>query len=529
MRTEPLTQFQEFRIITGEDWQPLVEMSFPTKLSSIWQQAKQEYLDCGQITDEMIGVFDMVLAAPGEDYVKLDVFCTVKSYLQSLERFDPNRRSPIFSSICKLLELKLTEEIYTEQKAIISLLLNKFSSELFGTIAGSYLFLNILECYPELSKTVLESLMFYFECRYEIRVVNGKMLYGNTVYPDQRGLSLFSTLMDDLYTMWVKDKAAWVKELKLVEKNRQIINAFFAEVSVLGITLTPFDSPLGEGSFSLVYDFPYTNFTKPPMMPLVLKVFKIGDLNKIEKEAVILRTLDSPWIIKMVGFYPGISRGIFLEKWGIGLDIFLAKTRRISLKMITAISLQLMSALISLKERNVVHCDLKPENILIDPVSLELRLGDLGLATFAGLFAAANHIATRWYRPPELVFAIDSHVEISSNIDSWSAGCVLTELFTRNPLFKTPAIDSSFGSSEEYRIRMQRMFNTVLLAPKYPHISQLGLLLCRAVTLDEQQTPLFHKISKVVTGLLSMDPNRRMPPLTALNILKAPDYCVKRG
>jgi mitogen-activated protein kinase 1/3 len=43
-----------------------------------------------------------------------------------------------------------------------------------------------------------------------------------------------------------------------------------------------------------------------------------------------------------------------------------------------------------------------------------------------------EYVVTRWYRAPELLLAGD---EYSTAIDMWSAGCLIAELYTRQPLF----------------------------------------------------------------------------------------------
>lgn len=44
-----------------------------------------------------------------------------------------------------------------------------------------------------------------------------------------------------------------------------------------------------------------------------------------------------------------------------------------------------------------------------------------------------KNVATRWYRPPEVLFGGQDYNE---NIDIWALGCILAELITRTPLFK---------------------------------------------------------------------------------------------
>ena len=44
-----------------------------------------------------------------------------------------------------------------------------------------------------------------------------------------------------------------------------------------------------------------------------------------------------------------------------------------------------------------------------------------------------QHVVTRWYRPPELMFAPDGRY--TNSVDMWSVGCILAELLGRRPLF----------------------------------------------------------------------------------------------
>jgi len=43
-----------------------------------------------------------------------------------------------------------------------------------------------------------------------------------------------------------------------------------------------------------------------------------------------------------------------------------------------------------------------------------------------------DYIATRWYRPPELLLGKKGYTKA---IDVWAVGCILGELLRRRPLF----------------------------------------------------------------------------------------------
>ncbi|ESO01293.1 hypothetical protein HELRODRAFT_81900 [Helobdella robusta] len=82
---------------------------------------------------------------------------------------------------------------------------------------------------------------------------------------------------------------------------------------------------------------------------------------------------------------------------------------------------------------NICHRDVKPQNLLIDPISHAVKLCDFGSAKEL-LPNEANiaYICSRYYRAPELIYGAKDY---TCQIDVWSAGCVLAELYQGHPLF----------------------------------------------------------------------------------------------
>ena len=77
--------------------------------------------------------------------------------------------------------------------------------------------------------------------------------------------------------------------------------------------------------------------------------------------------------------------------------------------------------------------DIKPENILIDDEH-RLKLCDFGFARTLPQNGEnmTDYVATRWYRPPELVLGFKQY---DGTVDVWAMACILGELLDGQPLF----------------------------------------------------------------------------------------------
>ncbi|KAG7282784.1 hypothetical protein CRUP_029992 [Coryphaenoides rupestris] len=98
---------------------------------------------------------------------------------------------------------------------------------------------------------------------------------------------------------------------------------------------------------------------------------------------------------------------------------------------------QLLRGLKYVHSANVIHRDLKPSNLLVNE-NCELKIGDFGMARGLSSHPEECHsfmteyVATRWYRPPELMLSLHHY---SLAIDLWSVGCIFAEMLGRKQLF----------------------------------------------------------------------------------------------
>jgi cyclin-dependent kinase-like len=95
---------------------------------------------------------------------------------------------------------------------------------------------------------------------------------------------------------------------------------------------------------------------------------------------------------------------------------------------------QLCKAIEWCHSREIIHRDIKPENLLISNEG-KLKLCDFGFARRIAHdthnLALTEYVATRWYRPPELLL----NCSYGKPVDIWALGTIFGELTDGQPLF----------------------------------------------------------------------------------------------
>ncbi|XWS69786.1 hypothetical protein CRYUN_Cryun04dG0208500 [Craigia yunnanensis] len=95
---------------------------------------------------------------------------------------------------------------------------------------------------------------------------------------------------------------------------------------------------------------------------------------------------------------------------------------------------QLFTALKHLKNCGVLHCDVKPDNMLVNEAKNVLKLCDFGNAMFAGKNEITPYLVSSFHRAPEIILGLP----YDHQMDMWSVGCCLYELYTGKVLFPGP-------------------------------------------------------------------------------------------
>ena len=211
------------------------------------------------------------------------------------------------------------------------------------------------------------------------------------------------------------------------------------------------------------------------------------------------------------------------------------------LDCIKSIMFQILSGVKYIHDNFILHRDIKPANILLRNKG-EVKLADFGLSRFFEKRknqwrAYTNSVVTLWYRAPELLL---SECYYKTSIDMWSVGCVMAELFTKQPLFKEQnakkqvnAIFNLIGRpKEEELIRYYKInegnidFETILesLMPESGEVIEFDKKL---IELDKTKYLTECKPAlDLIVGLLTFNVNKRLNAEQALNheFFKGMDY-----
>lgn len=193
-----------------------------------------------------------------------------------------------------------------------------------------------------------------------------------------------------------------------------------------------------------------------------------------------------------------------------------------SVKLIRRFTKQMLSTLVLLHAKKVIHCDLKPENILlVHPLCSDIRVIDFGSSCFENE-KVYTYIQSRFYRSPEVILGMSYGMPI----DMWSVGCILAELYTGYPLFpgeneqeQLACIMEIFGPPEKHLIEKstrKKLFFDSLGKPRLT-VSSKGRRrrpsskdLRQALKCDDEAFLDF------LSRCLRWDPSRRMSPHDAL-------------
>ncbi|XP_050008097.1 protein-tyrosine kinase 2-beta isoform X3 [Alexandromys fortis] len=197
---------------------------------------------------------------------------------------------------------------------------------------------------------------------------------------------------------------------------------------------------LGEGFFGEVYEGVYTNH-KGEKINVAVKTCKKDctqdNKEKFMSEAVIMKKLDHPHIVKLMGIIEEEPTWIIMELYPYGeLGHYLERNKN-SLKVPTLVlySLQVCKAMAYLESINCVHRDIAVRNILVASPEC-VKLGDFGLSRYIEdedyYKASVTRLPIKWMSPESINFR-----RFTTASDVWMFAVCMWEIlsFGKQPFF----------------------------------------------------------------------------------------------
>eukprot|EP00764_Aduncisulcus_paluster_P009042 gnl/Carplike_NY0171/2973_a4000_454.p1 GENE.gnl/Carplike_NY0171/2973_a4000_454~~gnl/Carplike_NY0171/2973_a4000_454.p1 ORF type:complete len:469 (-),score=93.05 gnl/Carplike_NY0171/2973_a4000_454:468-1805(-) len=204
-----------------------------------------------------------------------------------------------------------------------------------------------------------------------------------------------------------------------------------------------FKEELGRGAYGVVYKA-FDKRTKQYVAIKKVKAFgsTTRDAQKIFREIYLLKTFKHYNIVKLLNVVKADNEtDVYLVFEYMAADLrAVCKARILESIHIQYVMFQLVATLAYLHSGDVIHRDIKPANILIDSCCA-CKLADFGLARsiakdsrdeFSDKEIMTDHIATRWYRAPEILVSAPQY---GPSVDMWSLGCTFAELLLGRALF----------------------------------------------------------------------------------------------
>ncbi|XP_022140643.1 probable serine/threonine-protein kinase At1g54610 [Momordica charantia] len=195
---------------------------------------------------------------------------------------------------------------------------------------------------------------------------------------------------------------------------------------------------IGQGTYSSVYKA--RDVIQDKLVALKRVRFDNQDTESIKfmaREILVLRKLDHPNIVKLEGLITSqTSCTMYLVFEYMEHDLTGLASRpgtSFTEPQMKCYMRQLLSGLDHCHSHGVLHRDIKGSNLLIDNNGI-LKIADFGLAVFfdsQSKVPMTSRVITLWYRPPELLLAASQY---GAEVDLWSAGCILGELYGGNPI-----------------------------------------------------------------------------------------------
>lgn len=198
-----------------------------------------------------------------------------------------------------------------------------------------------------------------------------------------------------------------------------------------------FKQVLGSGNFGIVkLGISKLGNKQKVAIKSVLKERVKEDLQNLQRELMILKSVDHPNIIKLYEVFEDEKYIHIVMEYCSGGELFdrLEKKGKYSEKEAASLMYKLFHAINHMHISNISHRDLKPENCLFETrrEDAELKLVDFGLASkFSKEKGMSTLVGTPYYVAPEII-----NGDYGPECDIWSLGVILYTLLVGYPPFR---------------------------------------------------------------------------------------------
>lgn len=268
---------------------------------------------------------------------------------------------------------------------------------------------------------------------------------------------------------------------------------------------------IGQGTYGVVYKAQNTqNKEIVAIKRIKFESQEEGIPSTAIREIALLKELKHPNIVQLYDVvHSQHTLTLIFEYCDWDLRRYMqSKNNMLSQEEIISFSYQLLRALGFIHSKYIIHRDVKPQNILLNRKG-ELKLADFGLArsTFIPVDSLSTEVITRWYRPPEILLGNQNY---GFPVDVWSAGCVIVEMITGQPLFQC-------ASNEELMEKVTVLFGSEAVERAFPEIKKQSDVL-QPVGLQNIIPNTNPELLQLVLALLEVDPSKRISAADALKL-----------
>lgn len=266
---------------------------------------------------------------------------------------------------------------------------------------------------------------------------------------------------------------------------------------------------IGQGTYGVVYKAQHTQSKEIVAVKRIkFESQEEGIPSSAIREIALLKELKHPNIVELYDVVHSQHRlTLIFEYCDWDLRKYMqSREDPLTEDEVISFTYQLLKALEYIHSQNIIHRDIKPQNILINRKG-ELKLADFGLArsTFIPVDSLSTEVITRWYRPPEI---LQGNKNYGFPVDVWSAGCVVVEMITGQPLFMC-------DTNEELMEKVTSVFGSKVVEEAFPEIPKHEAPI-EPIGLDKFIPKTSKPLKDLVTALLEVDPNKRVSAQDAL-------------